>query len=284
MGGEKYVEPATELQAQSGSFVPRLPFDSFGGLVRHITAAGLSGLIAGVLVGGIGGRLFMRIAGAIASDIAQGRSTEAGFRVGEVTFGGSIELIVFLGIFSGLFGAVFYVALFPWLSSAGRWRGLAFGVTLFGAVSATSDLMNPDNIDFFILKNEPILVGLMIILVVGFGLVLDASYRVIDRRLPVPDNDVNLVYYLLSAVGLIFVGFAGLALFSDPCSCDPPRGVAWSMVVVVAGTAALWLSVLLTSPPKWLGRASTVVGYLGTAGVLVFGLIRAFSDAADIIR
>jgi MFS family permease len=263
--------------------VPRLPFDSFGGLVRHITAAGLSGLIAGVLVGGIGGRLFMRIAGAIASDIAQGRTTEAGFTVGEVTFGGSIGLIIFLGIFSGLFGAVFYVALFPWLSWAGRWRGLAFGVTMFAAVSATSDLMNPDNIDFFILKNEPILVGLMIILVVGFGLVLDASYSVIDRWLPPPDVNVNIAYYVLSAVGLIFVGFALLALFSDPCDCEPPRGVAWSMVVVLAGTAALWLSALLNSPPRWLGRASAVVGYLGTAGVLVFGLIRAISDAADII-
>jgi MFS family permease len=263
--------------------VPRLPFVSFGGLVRHITAAGLSGLIAGVLVGGIGGRLFMRIAGAIASDIAQGRTTEAGFTVGEVTFGGSIGLIIFLGIFSGLFGAVFYVALFPWLSWAGRWRGLAFGVTMFAAVSATSDLMNPDNIDFFILKNEPILVGLMIILVVGFGLVLDASYRVIDRWLPPPDVNVNIAYYVPSAVGLIFVGFALLALFSDPCDCEPPRGVAWSMVVVLAGTAALWLSALLNSPPRWLGRASAVVGYLGTAGVLVFGLIRAISDAADII-
>jgi MFS family permease len=253
-------------------------------LVRHITAAGLSGLIAGVLVGGIGGRLFMRIAGAIASDIAQGRSTEAGFRVGEVTAGGTIGLIIFLGIFSGLFGAVFYVALFPWLTWAGRWRGLAFGVTMFAAVSATSDLMNPDNIDFFILKNEPILVGLMVILVVAFGLVLDASYRVIDRRLPPPDVNVNIVYYVLSAVGLTFVGFALLALFSDPCDCEPPRGVAWSMVVVLIGTAALWLSVLLTSSPRWLGRASTVVGYLGTAGVLLFGLIRAVSDAVDIIR
>jgi MFS family permease len=264
--------------------VPRLPFDSLGGLVRHITAAGLSGLIAGVLVGGIGGRLFMRIAGAIASDIAQGRSTEAGFRVGEVTFGGSIGLIIFLGIFSGLFGAVFYVALFPWLSWAGRWRGLGFGVTMFAAASATSDLMNPDNIDFFILKNEPILVALMFTLVVGFGLVLDVSYRAIDRRLPPPDVNVNLVYYILSAVGLVFVAFAFLALFGDPCDCEPPRGVAWSMVVVVAGTAALWLSALLNSPHKWLGRASAVVGYLGTAGVLVFGLIRAVSDAADIIR
>jgi hypothetical protein len=36
---------------------------------------------------------------------AQGRTTEAGFTVGEVTFGGTIELIIFVGILIGLFGA-----------------------------------------------------------------------------------------------------------------------------------------------------------------------------------
>ena len=30
--------------------------------------------------------------------------------------------------------------------------------------------------------------------------------------------------------------------------------------------------------------AAAVIGYIGTAGVLVFGLIRALSDAAEIIR
>ena len=69
----------------STSWVPDAPFTSAFGPFRHITIGGLSGLTAGVLVGGIGGRLFMRIAGAAAGERAAGAQTEAGFTVGEIT-------------------------------------------------------------------------------------------------------------------------------------------------------------------------------------------------------
>ncbi len=275
---------STESRVLGRSVVPRSPFDSFAGLARHITIAGFAGLITGVLVGGIGGRLFMRIAGAIAGGAAQRRTTEAGFRVGEVTVGGSLELIIFIGIFSGLFGAVFYVSLFPWLRWAGRWSGVALGVLMFAATSATSDLMNPDNVDFRILGNGTALVLLILLLFVAFGVVIEGVYRLIDKRMPPPDAAVDAVYYTFSALGLFFVGLTFLALFTgETCDCGPPMGVAWSFVVAAVGTIAWWLSVLIARSPKWLGRASAVVGYVGAIGMLIFGLIRALSDAADII-
>jgi hypothetical protein len=280
------MEPAsTELQSGSPPVAPRPPFDSLSGLARHITIAGFAGLIAGVTVGGLGSRLFMRLSSFIADEAAQGRRTEAGFTVGEVTFGGTLELIIFIGIFTGLFAAVFYVVLFPWLTWAGTWRGVAFGVTMFAAGSATSDVMNTDNIDFQILKNEPILIGMIFILFVGFGVVIDWVYRIIDRHAPEPSRDVNPVYYVFSALGLIFVVGAFFMLFtSEGCDCEPPIGVAWSMTIAAVGTITWWLSRLVTGSPKWLNNAAAVIGYVGTVGVLVFGLIRALSDAADIIR
>ena len=280
------MEPvSTEQQSGSSLSAPRPPFDTFSGLARHITIAGFSGLIAGITVGGVGGRLFMRLSSFIADEAAQGRTTEAGFTVGEVTFGGTVELIIFIGILTGLFGAVFYVVLFPWLTWAGTWRGVAFGVTMFAAASATSDIMNTDNIDFFILKNEPILVGVIFLLFIGFGVVVDWMYRVIDRYAPEPTRAVNVVYYVFSALGLIFVGGAFVALFTgDFCDCEPTRGVAWSMTIAALGTITWWVSRLATRSPKWLNNAAAVIGYVGTVGVLVFGLIRALSDAAEIIR
>jgi hypothetical protein len=284
--GDGVKEPAsTELQSASSLVVPRPAFDSVSGLARHITIAGFSGLIAGVTVGGLGSRLFMRLSSFIADETAQGRTTEAGFTVGEVTFGGTLELIVFVGIFTGLVGAVFYVVLFPWLAWAGTWRGVAFGLMMFAAGSATSDVMNTDNIDFFILKNEPILIGMILLLFIGFGVVIDWMYRVIDRYAPEPGRDVNAVYYVFSALGLVFVGGAFVMLFtSEGCDCEPPIGVAWSMTAAAVGTIAWWVARLATSSPKWLGIAASVVGYAGTLAVLVFGLIRALSDAAEIIR
>ena len=280
------MEPAsTEQQSGSSLSAPPPPFDTLGGLARHTAIAGFSGVIAGVTVGGLGGRLFMRLSSFIADEAAQGRMTEAGFKVGEVTFGGTVELIIFVGILIGLFGAVFYVVLFPWLTWAGSWRGVAFGVTLFAAGSATSDVMNTDNIDFLILKNEPILIGMIFLLFISFGVAIDWMYRIIDRYAPEPARSVNVVYYVFSAFGLIFVGGAFAFLFTgDTCGCEPTMGIAWSMTIAAVGTITWWVSRLVTRSPKWLSNAAAVIGYVGTAGVLVFGLIRALSDAAEIIR
>ncbi len=285
MEREGFVESArTETETPNDPRAPKAPFTTFAGLTRHITIAGFAGLVAGITVAGLGSRLFMRMASFIADDIAQGRTTEAGFTVGEVTFGGTIELIIFIGLFSGLLAAVFYVALFPWLAWAGPARGVAFGMLGFAATSATTDLMNPDNIDFVILKNEPIVVAMIFVLFVVFGSVFDAAYRVIDRYTPEPDRNVNAVFYTFALMGTMFVLLAAVTLFTrESCNCDPPMGVAWSMLVAAIATIALWVSVLIASSPRRLGRASTVVGYLGTAGVLIFGLIRALSDAAEII-
>jgi hypothetical protein len=280
------MEPvSTEQQSGSSLSAPPPPFDTLGGLARHTAIAGFSGVIAGAIVGGLGGRLFMRLSSFIADEAAQGRMTEAGFKVGEVTFGGTVELIIFVGILIGLFGAVFYVVLFPWLTWAGTWRGVAFGVALFAAGSATSDVMNADNIDFFILKNEPILIGMIFLLFIGFGVVIDWMYRIIDRYAPEPARSVNVVYYVFSAFGLIFVGGAFFFLFTgDTCGCEPTMGIAWSMTIAAVGTITWWVSRLATRSPRWLNNAAAVIGYVGTAGVLVFGLIRALSDAAEIIR
>jgi hypothetical protein len=278
------MESARTETEMSIPLVPVAPFTSLAGLARHITIAGMSGLIAGVLVLGVGGRLFMRIAGAIAGDTAQGRTTEAGFTVGELTMEGSLGLIIFIGIFSGLAVAAYYVMFFPWIAWAGRWRGVVFGVTGFAGASATSDLLNPDNIDFVILKNEPIVVGMIVLLFVALGVVIDWLYRLLDAYVPAPDRNVNAVFYALSAVGLFLGGaMATVMITGDACDCQPLVGVVWSIVIVAAATIGWWLSVLVARSPTWLGRVSTTAGYLGTAGVLIFGLIRAVSDAAEII-
>ena len=279
------MEPTdSEVRTSINPRVPAAPFTALAGLARHITIAGFSGLITGVLVGGIGGRLFMRIAGAIAGDVAQGRTTEAGFTVGEVTVEGTLGLVIFIGIFSGFAVATYYVMFFPWVAWARRWRGVVFGLIGFAGASATSDLLNPDNIDFVILANEPIVVGMIVLLFVAFGVVIDGLYRLLDAYVPAPGGNVNAVFYTVSAFGLfIGSGGAGVIVGGDACDCAPLLGVVWSIVIVAGATITWWLSVLVARSPIWLGRASAIAGYLGTAGVLIFGLIRAISDAAEII-
>ena len=70
-------------------------------LARHAALVGLAGAGLGAVVGGGGGRLVMRILALAAPERSLGQVTENGNRVGEVTVGGTIELVVFVGIFAG---------------------------------------------------------------------------------------------------------------------------------------------------------------------------------------
>ena len=279
---------ATQAAGASTSWMPNAPFTTVFGLFRHITIGGLSGLTAGILIGGIGGRLFMRIAGAASGERGAGMQTEAGFTVGEITLGGTVFLIIFIGIFSGVLGAAIYLAFRPWLAWAGRWRGLVFGVVLFGFASATSDIMNPDNIDFFILRNSELLVALIFGLFVAFGMVVDATFSYLDARLPGDQNrskGVFAVYGVLAAFGLLMVAGPGSALIdaSQVCDCDPPVRAMWSFAFVFGATLAFWIGSIMRATMTWLLNVAAVLGYLGTAGVVIFGLMRAISDAVDII-
>ncbi len=253
------------------------PPPSLAALVRHVAVCGAAGVVTGAVVGGLGSRVFMRIAGATARAAAQGTTTEAGFTVGEVTIGGTIELVVFVGLVFGIVGAVLYAVFSPWLAWAGRLRGVVFGVVLFAIGSATSDVMNPDNFDFAVLARPLLDVVVIAGLFVVFGIVIEEAYRFFDRRLVSPEGSAPIGGHLVFAAFGAVVGVPltlGL-MFGDPCECDPPFLVAVSTMIVAAGTA-LW----------WSGRArivARITGYLGVLGAVGFGLVRAIGDAAEII-
>ena len=272
---------------ESRQVVPEPSFDSWAGLARNIALSGIAGLFTGILVGGIGGRLFMRLAGAAAPLLAQGRRTEAGFTVGEVTFGGSLGLVLFIGIFTGIVGAIFFVVFSPWLSWALQWRGVMFGVVLFAIGSATSDIMNPDNIDFAILENPVLLVVAILLLFVIFGVVMDGTFRFLEKRMPRVEGRsaaITAPYILISLVGLLAFVAIFPALFTESfCDCEPPIAATLAVVLTGIGTLVWWATALFSWMPGWSLRVAAVLGYLGIAGVLVFGLLRAVADAVDII-
>ncbi|MDF1597813.1 MAG: hypothetical protein P1T08_17170 [Acidimicrobiia bacterium] len=268
------------ITAAQGVAVP--PFRTWFGLTRHITVAGLAGLVTGMLVGGGGGRLFMRIAGAAAADSAQGATTEAGFTVGQITLDGTLGLVIFVGVFVGVMGAVMYLVFRPWLAWSGRWRGVVFGLLLFSVGSATSDVLNPDNIDFLILGNEVLVVGTIVALFVGFGAFMEWMFGILNRGLPTAEGSARWAYALLSVLG---AGLAGLTapflLFSrQACDCDPPVIASAFVVVTAVGTVLYWWQAIR---PNRLSTAVTTLGFAGVIGATIFGLIRAVSDAIEVI-
>ena len=111
-----------------------------------MVALGLvAGVEAGVIVGGIGSRLVMRVLAAVNYDLI-GVRTESGNLAGDITVDGTMSLIIFLGIFAGVFGGLVYIIARRWIPGPGVWIGLACGVLPFMLVGY--DTIEKNNIDF----------------------------------------------------------------------------------------------------------------------------------------
>ena len=85
----------------------------------NVNLAMAAGVAAGVVAAGAGGRLVMRLLAVTAGDDAQGRITEAGQVVGQITAGGTVGFVVFTALFFGAATGGGYLLVRRWLP-AGR--------------------------------------------------------------------------------------------------------------------------------------------------------------------
>ncbi|MGH2790024.1 MAG: hypothetical protein ACRDJ0_03455 [Actinomycetota bacterium] len=130
-----------------------------------IASASMAGAIAGLVAGGMGSRLAMRVL-AMTTPGMEGATTEADATVGQITTGGTFFLLLF-GTALGVGGGLVYLALRRWLPA--RWRGLAFGLLLLALTGPL--LVDPDNPDFIILEPAWLGVAMFAALPVLFGLI-----------------------------------------------------------------------------------------------------------------
>lgn len=156
--------------------------------LRVMAASLWSGVIAGLLVPGLGGRLLMRITAATSAPSVQGRLTEAGERIGEITLGGTVGFLLFVGLLGGLTAAVVYPFVRRWLPRSAGWAGLVVAGPLLGIVGV-ADPLSPRNIDFLLLTPRWLAVLLIVLVAVLFAVTftslaarLDAGLPPLDRR------------------------------------------------------------------------------------------------------
>jgi hypothetical protein len=144
--------------------------------------AALAGLIAGVLVGGVGSRIAMRIAGAMSDPALVGIArTNNDNIVGDITFGGTFALIVFGGLLPGLAGGAIYLLARPWLAPFGRWGGVAFGLALLASFGAS--VIEPFNIDFRKFGAPALNVAMFALLFPLFGAIVAVASTRIERAI-----------------------------------------------------------------------------------------------------
>jgi hypothetical protein len=239
-----------------------------GLVVRHylwyLTVAVTSGLGAGILAAGAGGRLVMRLLAVTAGADAQGRITEADQLVGRITVDGTLGFVVFTGLFFGLASGMVFVLLHRWLP-AGWGGGLAYGVLLLVVAGTRLEPLRRDNPDFELVGPGWLSVATFAALVVFHGLLVAALAGRLSRAVPllaaspgaIAAHAPLLLLLLLAPLGLLaaIVGVVVVVASRIPqvvAAVQSPR-------LVVVGRAALVVACLLVVP----GFLSTVVTIVG---------------------
>jgi len=238
-------------------------------VVREIVRGGLAGLIAGIVVAGLGVLNDVTIT-ALLVPSATGRFTENGNRVGDITLGGSLGLIVFVGLLSAVVLGVVWVVIAPWLPGRGAVRGLVAmpAAIAFGAFA----LIEGSNPDFAILHHDPLVVAALLALVALTAPVLALADGWLDRRLPHLasfETGLGAAYALVVCVGAVFGGLFVVQLAAEIAGPARPLGLT---VIAVGVLTLLWwrlrLAGVAAAPAtlRWLARgllvAGTVAGFV----------------------
>ena len=241
--------------------------------VRDIARGGLAGLVTGILVAGIGGRVVMRLAALLVPE-ATGQFTENGNRIGEVTLSGTMALVLGGGLFFGLSGAVIWAVVSPWIPGGPRTRAvlaMPIAVCLSGVA-----LVQARNHDFQVLRHDATTVVLLLALVALAGLTIATLDAWLDRRLPKAgtSGSADGIYLALAVAGgvlifpIVVAGYLG-----------EERWLGIALVAVGLATLGRWMlrSLLRPSSPTWLvvaGRGSLLVA-------MVLGALALAPDVAS---
>ena len=127
----------------------------------------LAGLLVGLVIGGLGGRLVMRLIAVVAGPSVTGQVTANGNIIGEITAGGTLALVLFSGVASGLLSGLLHAAARPSLPPSGARRALAFGLLLLAMLGY--NVIDPENPDFRRFGSPLVNIGLFAALAVIFG-------------------------------------------------------------------------------------------------------------------
>ncbi|HEU5203869.1 MAG TPA: hypothetical protein VFU17_06190 [Candidatus Limnocylindrales bacterium] len=218
-------------------------FEALVSVLRDISRSALAGLIVGVVVLGLGGRVVMRLA-ALIDPASVGRRTENGNRIGDITLEGTAVLIIFGGLLVGAAASVVWIATQEWIPGRSWARAL---LAMPIAVALTGfQLVRPENHDFRILAPVgPILVLLLaLVALAGFAFAVVDGW--LDRRLPEPAPRLTpsvVVYVLMILAGVPFF-ILTVRMYLEPGFAvrNAPVGSGLAIFAVGLVTAAAWVA------------------------------------------
>jgi hypothetical protein len=215
---------------------------------RGMAVGMLPGAVAGMIAGGVGSRLAMRVMAATSSAAVQGTETEFGATVGEISFGGTLFLLI-AGTILGGAGGLMFIAIrrvLPWTGWAG---GLAFGLLLLAAFGRL--VIDPNNFDFDVLDPAALAVAMFAAIFILYGLLLVPTLERLEPLIRRAQPWLWLPLLGLTLIPVALTGLGGLIIVAAFCiGLVLAVGLGWrriseSVAVMVAGRAALGLIFLL---------------------------------------
>ena len=261
---------ATADRVPAGELVPA------NEVLRDIARGGLAGLVAGILVAGVGGRVVMRLAALLVPE-SVGSLTENGNRIGDITAGGSIALIVFVGLFFGVAAGSLWVVLRPWLPATAGLRAVA-SIPLAVALG-TRGLVDGTNRDFIVLGGSPAVVASLVVLVALFGPTIVLAETWLDTRLPHAKRDDPGAIGAYIIVTLLGVALTLLLVVPAYLGGDL-RIAGIALVVIGVATLASWRARIVDRPlPGWV----PLVARLAIVIAVVAGASVAFAEVSEAI-
>jgi MFS family permease len=256
--------PATAIDERSAT-------SPGGEVLRDIARGGIAGILVGIFVAGLGGRLVMRLATILHEDTV-GQVTEAGETIGRITLNGTLALVTFSGLGMGLVAGTIWVIVSPWIP----WRGLTRAlVTAVAAIAiGTPSLVQYTNFDFIILEHDPIVVAMLIGLVglVGFSIaIVDGA---LDARLPHPPRGIGrstIAYLVVTLLGLALILPPTVGILLGGPEYHAPIRAGWALAVAGACTLLWWaLRVRGDATPP---RALRLVGSGSLLAAVILGFV-----------
>ena len=215
------------------------------GFLRSMAVGALPGTVAGLIAGGVGSRLAMRVMAVTSSAAVQGTETEFGATVGEITFEGTLFLLIAGAGLGGAGGLMFMAirGLLPWQGWA---AGFAYGLLLLAAFGRL--IIDPDNFDFDVLNPAALAVAMFGAIFVVYGLLLvplldrlEPSIRRAPAWLWLPLLGITVVPLLLTGIGsvallaaiLIGYGVAGFGGWKRLAQSGAAVGAARALIGLI---------------------------------------------------
>jgi hypothetical protein len=251
---------ATPVVASDAQAVGRV-----GEVVRDIARGGLAGAVVGIVVAGLGGRIVMRLA-AIIVPTSDGQFTENGNLIGHITLSGSLGLILFGGLFFGLFGGTVWVVISPWIPGTGLIRAILampIAVALTGMA-----LVQGDNPDFRILQHDGLVVAMLLALVGLAGLTIALVDEWLERRLPRAGSSTRMdaLYAVLTLAG-------GLLILPALIQAYFVADVRLGLALVAVGLATLGWWALRFKGRARERRLLVIAGRVALLAAVAFGVL-----------